>query len=137
MTTVIQTLVRSLIAVRTALKSCGQSGGKVAAAINPIRGADKVSLADYRAALAPAARRRTPCLCTNPDKVMLTASGNAPGAGRIAEIYEELGGAVTWVGKPFPEIYRAAAELARIGHSSSPGMCCSWVVSMDSARPSK
>jgi HAD superfamily hydrolase (TIGR01459 family) len=76
--------------------------------------ADRVSLDGYRAALAPAARRGTPCLCTNPDKLMLTASGNAPGAGRIAEIYEELGGAVTWVGKPFPEIYRAAAELSQV-----------------------
>jgi len=76
--------------------------------------ADKVSLDDYRAALAPAARRGTPCLCVNPDKLMLTASGNAPGAGRIAEIYEELGGVVTWVGKPFPEIYRAAAELSQV-----------------------
>jgi HAD superfamily hydrolase (TIGR01459 family) len=76
--------------------------------------ADKVSLDDYRTMLAPAARRGTPCMCTNPDKLMLTPSGNAPGAGRIAEIYEELGGAVTWVGKPFPEIYRAAAELARV-----------------------
>ena len=76
--------------------------------------ADKVSLDDYRASLAPAAQRGTPCICVNPDKLMLTASGNAPGAGRIAEIYEELGGAVTWVGKPFPEIYRAAAELLQI-----------------------
>ena len=76
--------------------------------------ADKVSLDDYRASLAPAARRGTPCMCVNPDKLMLTASGNAPGAGRIAEIYEELGGVVTWVGKPFPEIYRAAAELSRV-----------------------
>jgi HAD superfamily hydrolase (TIGR01459 family) len=76
--------------------------------------ADKVPLEDYRPSLAPAARRGTPCLCTNPDKLMLTAAGNAPGAGRIAEIYEELGGAVTWVGKPFPEIYRAAAELSQV-----------------------
>jgi HAD superfamily hydrolase (TIGR01459 family) len=76
--------------------------------------ADKVSLDDYRASLAPAARRGTPCMCVNPDKLMLTASGNAPGAGRIAEIYEELGGDVTWVGKPFPEIYRAAAELSQV-----------------------
>jgi HAD superfamily hydrolase (TIGR01459 family) len=76
--------------------------------------ADKVSLDAYRASLAPAARRGTPCICVNPDKLMLTASGNAPGAGRIAEIYEELGGAVTWVGKPFPEIYRAAAELSQV-----------------------
>jgi HAD superfamily hydrolase (TIGR01459 family) len=76
--------------------------------------ADKVPLADYRTMLAPAARCGTPCMCTNPDKLMLTRSGNAPGAGRIAEIYEELGGVVTWVGKPFPEIYQAAAELARV-----------------------
>jgi HAD superfamily hydrolase (TIGR01459 family) len=76
--------------------------------------ADKVSLDDYRTMLAPAARRRTPCMCVNPDKLMLTAAGNAPGAGRIAEIYEELGGAMTWVGKPFPEIYRAAAELSQV-----------------------
>jgi HAD superfamily hydrolase (TIGR01459 family) len=76
--------------------------------------ADKVSLDDYRTLLAPAARRGTPCMCVNPDKLMLTASGNAPGAGRIAEIYEELGGDVTWVGKPFPEIYRAASELSRV-----------------------
>jgi HAD superfamily hydrolase (TIGR01459 family) len=76
--------------------------------------ADKVSLDDYRTMLAPAARRRTPCMCVNPDKLMLTVAGNAPGAGRIAEIYEELGGHVTWVGKPFPEIYRAAAELSQV-----------------------
>jgi HAD superfamily hydrolase (TIGR01459 family) len=76
--------------------------------------ADTISLDNYRAALAPAARRGTPCICVNPDKLMLVALGNAPGAGRIAEIYEELGGVVTWVGKPFPEIYRAAAELARV-----------------------
>jgi HAD superfamily hydrolase (TIGR01459 family) len=76
--------------------------------------ADRVSLDDYRAALAPAARRGTPCLCANPDMLMLTASGNAPGAGRIAEIYEELGGVVTWIGKPYPEIYEAAAELSQV-----------------------
>jgi HAD superfamily hydrolase (TIGR01459 family) len=76
--------------------------------------ADKVPLDDYRAALAPAAQRGTPCMCVNPDKLMLTAAGNAPGAGRIAEIYEELGGAVRWVGKPFPEIYRAAAALSQV-----------------------
>ncbi len=76
--------------------------------------ADKVSLDHYRTALAPAARRGTPCICINPDKLMLTAVGNAPGAGRIAEIYAELGGEVTWIGKPFPEIYRAAADLSRV-----------------------
>jgi HAD superfamily hydrolase (TIGR01459 family) len=76
--------------------------------------ADKVSLDDYRAILAPAARRGTPCMCVNPDKLMLTAAGSAPGAGRIAEIYQELGGDVTWIGKPFSEIYHSAANLSGV-----------------------
>ncbi len=76
--------------------------------------ADQLSLGDYRKLLAPAVRRGAPCVCVNPDKLMLTTAGNAPGAGRIAEIYQELGGAVTWIGKPFPEIYQAAAELSGV-----------------------
>jgi HAD superfamily hydrolase (TIGR01459 family) len=76
--------------------------------------ADKVSLDDYRASLAPAARCGTPCMCVNPDKLMLTAAGNAPGAGRIAEIYQDLGGDVTWIGKPFSEIYHLAANLSGV-----------------------
>ena len=76
--------------------------------------ADRLSLDDYRAILAPAARRGTPCMCVNPDKLMLTAAGNAPGAGRIAKIYQELGGDVTWIGKPFSEIYHSAANLSGV-----------------------
>lgn len=76
--------------------------------------ADRISLDGYRNLLAPAAERGAPCVCFNPDRLMLTAAGAAPGAGRIAELYQELGGEVTWIGKPFPEIYRAAAELAGV-----------------------
>jgi HAD superfamily hydrolase (TIGR01459 family) len=76
--------------------------------------ADRIPLDDYRKLLAPAAEHSVPCVCFNPDKLMLTAAGAAPGTGRIAEIYQELGGEVTWIGKPFPEIYRAAAELAGV-----------------------
>jgi HAD superfamily hydrolase (TIGR01459 family) len=76
--------------------------------------ADKVSLEEYGTMLTPAAQRGTPCICTNPDKLMLTASGNAPGAGRIAKIYQELGGDVTWIGKPFSEIYYSAANLSGV-----------------------
>jgi HAD superfamily hydrolase (TIGR01459 family) len=73
---------------------------------------DRFSLDHYRAILAPAARSRAPCICTNPDKVMLTRSGPCFGAGRIAELYEELGGAVRWIGKPYPDIYEAALKKA-------------------------
>jgi HAD superfamily hydrolase (TIGR01459 family) len=67
----------------------------------------------YEALLAPAAAKRIPCLCTNPDKVMLTRKGTAYGAGRIAELYETLGGTVRWIGKPFPDIYRLAEDFLK------------------------
>jgi HAD superfamily hydrolase (TIGR01459 family) len=47
-------------------------------------------LSFYETLLAPAAARGVPCLCTNPDKIMLTKDGTAFGAGRIAELYAGL-----------------------------------------------
>lgn len=79
-------------------------------------------LSFYEALLAPAARRRVPCLCTNPDKIMLTKNGTAFGAGRIAELYEELGGTVRWIGKPFPDIYAAARDF--LGAVAPEKICC-------------
>jgi HAD superfamily hydrolase (TIGR01459 family) len=95
------------------LASAAQSGEADLVIIAGSR-ADHLSLDDYRRLLAPAARRGAPCVCVNPDKLMLTAAGNAPGAGRIAEIYQELGGDVTWIGKPFSEIYHSAANLSGV-----------------------
>jgi HAD superfamily hydrolase (TIGR01459 family) len=71
------------------------------------------SLDDYARLLAPAAARGVPAICSNPDITMLTASGPAFGAGFVAERYEQLGGDVEWIGKPFPAIYDAA--LKRLG----------------------
>jgi len=72
---------------------------------------DRYDLDHYRRLLQPAVARGARCLCTNPDKIMLTSVGPRFGAGRIAELYAELGGAVTWIGKPFPEIYAAALDM--------------------------
>lgn len=83
---------------------------------------DRFPLDHYRSLVEPAARAGVPCVCTNPDKVMLTASGPRFGAGRIAELYEELGGAVRWIGKPYPEIYRAA--LASLGNPPDGSVLC-------------
>ncbi|MDQ0457917.1 TIGR01459 family HAD-type hydrolase [Rhizobium paknamense] len=74
---------------------------------------DRFSIDHYHDLLAPAALRDVPCLCTNPDKIMLTADGPAFGAGRIAELYESLGGKVEWIGKPFPAIYQAALDFLK------------------------
>jgi HAD superfamily hydrolase (TIGR01459 family) len=72
---------------------------------------DRVSLAEYGRRIEPAARRHAPCLCTNPDKLMLISGETHPGAGAIAALYEEFGGVVSWIGKPYPGIYAAAARL--------------------------
>jgi len=70
------------------------------------------SLAAYEALLRPAVAAGAPALCVNPDMTMiLPGGGYAFGAGRIAKLYEDLGGRVTWIGKPFPKIYETAMEL--------------------------
>jgi HAD superfamily hydrolase (TIGR01459 family) len=54
-----------------------------------------------------------PAICCNPDKLMLTRYGLQPAPGAIAKLYEDMGGHVSWIGKPYAEIYSAA--LKRIG----------------------
>ncbi len=73
--------------------------------------ADRIGLEGYRHMLAPAARRGVPAVCTNPDIDMITPKGLAPAAGAIARLYEEMGGAVTSIGKPHAPIYRYAHDL--------------------------
>jgi len=73
--------------------------------------AERYSEDAYREQLRDAAKHNIPCVCTNPDKKMLTSTGLQFGAGRIAEIYEELGGLVEWIGKPYPAIYQNILNL--------------------------
>ncbi|CDX26608.1 conserved hypothetical protein [Mesorhizobium sp. ORS 3324] len=73
---------------------------------------DRYSFDHYSTLLGPAAARRVPCFCTNPDRIMLTAVGPRFGAGEIADLYERLGGNVTRIGKPYPAIFEAALALA-------------------------
>lgn len=72
---------------------------------------DRLDLDHYRRLLQPAAARKVECICTNPDKIMLTPEGPRPGAGALADLYASMGGPVTWIGKPYPEIYEAALAL--------------------------
>jgi HAD superfamily hydrolase (TIGR01459 family) len=83
---------------------------------------DRFELDHYRNMLAAAAKAGVPGICTNPDKIMLTRAGLKFGAGRIAELYEEMGGKVTWIGKPFPAIYEAA--LAAMGNPPRGRVLC-------------
>ena len=70
--------------------------------------APKTSLDDYRRLLSGLT---LPAICCNPDKLMITPQGLMPAPGAIAALYEEMGGKVSWIGKPYPGIYREAARL--------------------------
>lgn len=75
---------------------------------------ERIPLEAYRSLLQPAAMRGTPCVCTNPDIHKLVGETLLPAAGAIAALYEEMGGVVTRVGKPYVDIYRHAHALC--GH---------------------
>jgi len=70
--------------------------------------APRTSLDQYRELLSGLT---VPALCCNPDKLMLTRDGPQPAPGAIASLYEEMGGNVEWIGKPYPQIYAAALSL--------------------------
>ncbi len=61
-------------------------------------------LPDLQASL----RFRLPMLCANPDLEVLRGATRVICAGALAAWYEENGGSVRWIGKPYPEIYRLA-----------------------------
>ena len=76
----------------------------------------------YETLLRPAAERGVPAICSNPDKIMMTEIGLRYGPGAVAERYAAMGGPVTWIGKPFPEMYRAA--LHDLGDPAPDRVCC-------------
>ncbi len=69
------------------------------------------TLEDYLPIVERAAERKIPAICSNPDIVAPVAGKLALAPGAVARKYEELGGTVTYVGKPGPRIYRACLEL--------------------------
>ncbi len=50
--------------------------------------------------------RRLPLICANPDLVRFTERGIRPSAGEFGRLYEDLGGIVHYIGKPYPDIYQ-------------------------------
>ena len=66
---------------------------------------------DYRTVLTGLARRNVPMICANPDpqgRARGTSLSGAPGG--LADLYEKLGGSVTYAGKPYRAIYESALE---------------------------
>lgn len=67
---------------------------------------------DYRADIERWVDRDVEMHCLNPDRVVVRGGVPEPCAGAIADLYEGLGGRVTWYGKPHGAIYRHALHRA-------------------------
>ena len=67
---------------------------------------------DYHSDLERWVTRDIRMHCLNPDRVVIRGGVPEACAGAIADIYEMLGGRVTWYGKPYPAIYAHALHHA-------------------------
>ncbi|MCY4335964.1 MAG: TIGR01459 family HAD-type hydrolase [Litoreibacter sp.] len=72
---------------------------------------EDATLGAFKARFRQAIERGVPCICTNPDQRRLTSKGVRFAAGRIAALYQEMGGKVEWVGKPYRAMYDHATDL--------------------------
>lgn len=75
---------------------------------------EKETPEDYRASFLDLKARGLPMICANPDVMVPRGDKLVWCGGGLARLYEELGGEVTYYGKPHPPIYKLA--LAAAGH---------------------
>lgn len=68
---------------------------------------------DYAEFLSGFAQRGLPMVCANPDLRVERGGRLIYCAGALARAYEDLGGSVSYAGKPFPPIYEMAEERVR------------------------
>lgn len=69
-------------------------------------GSEEQSTADWMPILQEAKAKNLPMLCLNPDLEVVKITGERfPCAGVIGRAYQNMGGLVTWFGKPFPAVY--------------------------------
>jgi len=69
------------------------------------------TVADYEDVLRRGAARGLPMVCANPDLVVIRENRRLVCAGALAERYRQLGGEVSWRGKPDPAIYGLCLDL--------------------------
>ncbi|GHF17038.1 haloacid dehalogenase [Kordiimonas sediminis] len=70
-------------------------------------GLDYRDVADHKAYLTEAAAKGVPFLCANPDRVVHVGEKLYTCAGAVADLYSDMGGPVTWFGKPIADSLRA------------------------------
>ncbi|MGC6476194.1 MAG: TIGR01459 family HAD-type hydrolase [Parvibaculales bacterium] len=70
---------------------------------------------DYADAIKNWRQHNLTLICANPDRVVQIGDKVMYCAGALAEIYEQQGGRVIWLGKPYGPIYQTAAKrVARL-----------------------
>jgi HAD superfamily hydrolase (TIGR01459 family) len=69
---------------------------------------------DYRDRLQALAATGVELICANPDRVVERGGEMVWCAGALADIYEEFGGRVLHIGKPFPGVYEEALRVALV-----------------------
>ncbi|MDA0229674.1 MAG: TIGR01459 family HAD-type hydrolase [Proteobacteria bacterium] len=79
---------------------------------------ERSSLAAHEPFLSEAASRGLTMLCVNPDREVIRLGTRELCAGALAARYEQMGGAVTYVGKPYPFIYRLSLDMLGIAQQS-------------------
>ncbi len=73
---------------------------------------DPTSIEPYLPEIAACLAAGLPMICANPDLEVIRAGGvRVVCAGALAVWYEERGGKVRWIGKPYPEIYATTLGL--------------------------
>jgi HAD superfamily hydrolase (TIGR01459 family) len=71
------------------------------------------SVADLEPILRVGVHKRLKMVCANPDLQALIGVNTHAGPGAIAKRYEEFGGIVKYIGKPFPAIFKHGQSLLK------------------------
>lgn len=66
---------------------------------------------NYDAILRECVRLRMKAICINPDSRALMGTGYATGTGQIARRYQEIGGVVHFIGKPYKPIFHKCIKI--------------------------
>lgn len=71
------------------------------------------SIDEFIPNLKQALKRKLPAICANPDYFAISSGKKYVTQGSLAKWYEEHGGKVYWIGKPYSQIYNYAIQKAQ------------------------
>ncbi|NHN83330.1 TIGR01459 family HAD-type hydrolase [Acetobacter musti] len=74
----------------------------------------KTELEPYLEPLAACVVRDLPMVCANPDMEVIRGGVRLICAGLLGRVYEQKGGIVHWIGKPYAEVYQPVLEMLAV-----------------------